>query len=187
MQNELLAKATWMGLLANVANDDSVAYAVEKLVRWIAKESSWEKSVLVKIGQAFGEHLVGFLQSEDDIWPISVQALSELATTLLLLNEEITSDQKHAFAQATRIAVGVAVENLQDAETLRAEAMAVRSIGYVCEVDFSTESERLDELAQEREQATPDDEGADFEANRYSANEEVPFDSDSLFRGLLDR
>jgi hypothetical protein len=190
LRERLTSPNAWSEVLAGVAEDESVAHAVERLLTWVQACDSLSAQVKRATEAAFRSFLYPLLLSPDDLWPISVAALAALAKALALFNPEFRPDERAAFQTAVLAAAETSQVSLEDSDALMYEAQAVKEIGATCGVDFTSTHDSLFERALYREEWEPGVAGVDSrpEKGHYTAEiEREQADIDSLFTDLLDR
>lgn len=100
LMNRLTSTEGWRAILAEVAEDDSVAYAVKRLIEWVKSDGSLSRSEKEAIGTVFRSYLRHLLLSPAELWPIAVSALNELAKAFVALKPDMSPDERTAFRVA---------------------------------------------------------------------------------------
>lgn len=166
--------------------DESVAYSVERLMKWVQADDVLDPHEKKAVREAFRSYLYPLLLSPDDLWPISVTALTELAKALALFNPEFSPAEQAAFRTAVLAAAEGAYDDVDDSGALESEAQAVKEIGVLCGVDLAKTHDRLLERARDREAEEEPAYDSRYERVRY-AEADREQDIDALFAGLVDR
>lgn len=183
--SRLASTQGWAELFTDIPSDDSEAFAVKRLFKWVIKESSFTDSRKQGIAVAFRKALVEFLRS-DDIWPTSLLAIKTLAECIPFTGDKLDKMEKAAFEAASHTTTETALNNLDAPEELGAEAEALKVVASICEFDCTHELTRFSDLAeslQENSQYSDDDGRDDY---RYTESIQED-DIDALFSTLLDR
>jgi len=186
LKQRLTSPDGWCEVLADVTEDDSVAYAVERLMKWVQADDNLSAQEKRAVGEAFRSYLYPLLLSPDELWPISATSLVELARAHVLFNPELSPEERAAFRTAVLAAAETAYDNFDDSGALVSEAQAVAEIGTLCGIDLTRTHDRLMERALDREVNEPEYDSRP-ERGRYTAEAEREQDIDALFAGLLDR
>lgn len=186
LKKRLTSTNGWREVLANFTQDDSVAYSAERLMRWVQQDDSLSSQEKAAVGEAFRSYLYPLLLSPDDLWPITATSIAELAKAFVVLDPELSTEERAAFRAAVLAAADTAYENLDDSDALASEAQAVEEMGALCALDLTKAHNRLIQRAAELEPIESEDDSRP-ESRRYTAEAEREQDLDSLFAGLLDR
>jgi hypothetical protein len=187
LKQRLTSPDGWEEVLTGVTQDDSVAYAVERLVKWVHTDETLDPQENKAIGEAFRSYLYPLLLSPNDLWPITVTSIAELAKTLCLFNPEFSSAEKAAFRTAVLAAAESAYDDFDDSGALESEAQAVGEIGLLCGLDLTRMHDRLMERAGDLEETDEPAYDSRHERGGYAAEADREQDIDVLFAGLVDR
>ncbi|MDP9120570.1 MAG: restriction endonuclease [Acidobacteriota bacterium] len=186
LKQRLTSPHGWSEMLARVECDDSVAYGAERLMRWVQADDNLRVEEKRAAGEAFLSYLYPLLLSPDDLFPISVSSIAELAKALLQVKPDLRFEERAAFRTAVLAAAESGCDDIDDSGVLRSEAEAVKEIGALCGFDLTQTHDFLIRRAQDLEQREPEYDSYP-EKRRYTSEPEREQDIDSLFAGLLDR
>lgn len=185
LKQRLTSPEGWREVLANFTEDDSVAYSVERLVKWLQEDDRLDTQEKKAVGEAFRSYLYPLLLSPEDLWPIAVASLVELARAFVLFNPELSSEERAAFRSAV-VAAAETSYDIDDSATVESEAQAVQEIGALCGFALTGTYAQLMERATELEPIGSEDNSYP-ERERYTIEAEREQDLDRLFAGLVDR
>jgi hypothetical protein len=190
LKQRLTSLSGWHEMLTDVTHDDSVAYAVARLVKWVQSDDILDDQEKKTIEAAFRSHLYSLLLSPNDFGPIMATSLAALARALSLLNPEFTSAEKAAFHTAALAAAEDACDNIDDAGVLDSDAQAIEELAVLCGIDLANTHDRLFDRARDCES---EDSVHDYDSRQergdydYAAKVGREQDIDVLFAGLVDR
>jgi DNA polymerase III delta prime subunit len=185
LKQRLTSSGGWDEVLTDITNNDAVAYAVVRLIKWVQTDPTLDSQEKRAIEDAFRSHLHSLLLSPDD-WPIAATSIAELAKALSLFNPKFTPAEKAAFRTAVLAAAESAYDNIDDSGVLYSEAQAVEEIAALCDIDLAKIHARLIERSHDRERDEPEYDSR-YEKRGYAAETVREQDIDELFAGLVDR
>ncbi len=186
LKERLTSQAGWEDLLNNVETDDTVPHAIEQLIEWVQANNYLTSPEKSEVGEAFRSYLHPLLLSPDDLSPISVNSIAELAKAQALFNPEFSSEEQAAFRTAVLAAAEGAYDDLDDSGALESEARAVKEVSEFFGFDLTKTYDRLMRRAQDREE-TEHGYYSSPEKGRYIAEAEREQDIDALFADLINR
>jgi hypothetical protein len=185
LKQRLTSPGGWREMLSNVEFDDSVAYAAERLMKWVQDEDFLCVQEKKAVGEAFSSCLCLLLSSPDE-WAVSASAILELAKTCALFNNGFSPEERTALRTGVLAATEMACDNIDDSDTLFCEADAVDEIGKLCGIDLTVSRGRLIDSAVDHQRPEHEYDSRP-ERGHYKTEVEGEHDIDALFYGLVDR
>jgi len=188
LQDRVLTMVGWLELMSGIDCDQTLAYGVSRLHKWVMKESGWSDEDKALTHSAFRKAVLGFIHDEDRVWTCTVYTLRLLAEAICIDGGALTDSEKSMFSTAAKTVVNTIRNNADQSDEVRDEAEELVSLTRIGGLALRTEIDRLTYYADTLAERESERESGDPESPYLTeASPDEEFDIDALFAGLLDR
>lgn len=189
IQSRVLTRAGWAYLMKGISSDESIAYGLSALHKWVMEKSGWPVGTKAQCREALRQATVDLISDEEEVWACTMCTLRILAEMFSSGRSRIKDEEIGAFATAAKAVVETIRDNADNSSDVNGEADELDRLGDICGFNPSSEVTRLrDRAAYLAEREEDGSWSSESEGRRFaSANADSEFDVDSLFAGLLDR